>query len=90
MSAVKRDGVLIPPTDCKSDGDCNGDGFDDGNRDSWKKTASFLGFGFGGDRDQIPPLGKLVANTPCKVAMQIVIVSVVLLKLILNDSDCIP
>ena len=55
-----------------------------------KKTASFLGFGFGGDRDQIPPLGKLVANTPCKVAMQIVIVSVVLLKLILNDSDCIP
>ena len=45
-----------------------------------KKTASFLGFGFVGDRDQINPLGKLVANTPCKVAMQTVIVSVVFAK----------
>ena len=55
-----------------------------------KKTVSFLGFGFGGDRDQITPLGKLVANTPCKVAMQTVIVSVILVKLILNDSGCNP
>ena len=33
-STVTRDRVLIPPADCKSDGDCNGDGFDDSNRDS--------------------------------------------------------
>ena len=55
-----------------------------------EETASFLGFGFGGDTDQINPLDNLVFNTLCKVAMQTVIVSVVLIELILHSLKKYP